>query len=66
MASLVPLKVAIRVLFTRVCSAEVRAHGQASLDRSCQSPQVQDETDVGHDTTSTLFSCGRPDVKLCH
>ena len=31
----------------RVFSAEVRTHGQASLERSCQSPHVQDETVAG-------------------
>ena len=47
MATLVPVKVSIRVLFTRVFSAEVRTHGQASLERLCQFPQVQDETVSG-------------------
>ena len=45
MATLVPFSVAKRVLlYQRVCSAEVRAHGQASLKRLCQYPQIQDET----------------------
>ena len=44
MATLVPVTVAIRVPLTRVFSAGVWTHGQASLERSCQSPQVHDET----------------------
>ena len=47
MATLVPVTVATRVQFTRVFSAEVRTHGQASLEGSRQSPQVQDETFFG-------------------
>ena len=33
-----------RVRFTRVFAAGVWTHGQASLERSCQSPQTHDET----------------------
>ena len=43
MATLVLVAMAIRVVF----SAEIRTHGQACLERSCQSPEVQDETVAG-------------------
>ena len=48
MATLVLVTMAIRgAAYQRVFSAEFRTHGQASLESSFQSPQVQDETVAG-------------------
>ena len=45
MATLDVVTMAIKgAVYQRVFLAEVRTHGQASLERLCQSPQVQDET----------------------